>query len=58
MARFIVTKKLTIKEALDSIVGIEKWFADNPTRKICQTDVFKVRRGFSATDILKHAVDY
>lgn len=50
----IVSQKLTIEESLDAIPKIEEWFAKNPTRKICQTDNFKVRRGFTGTDILKH----
>ena len=52
MARFIISKKLTISEAIEAIKDIEKWFKSNPTRKICQTDIFKVRRGFVGTDIL------
>lgn len=54
MARFIVTPKLTIREAIEAMKGIEEWFKKNPTRKMCQTDNFKVRRGFTATDILRH----
>jgi hypothetical protein len=52
--KIIVTEKLTVKEAFESIPKIEEWFKQNPTRKVCQTDYFKVRRGFVGTDILKH----
>lgn len=51
---FIISKKLTLVETLDSMPKIEEWFKKNPSRKICQTDTFKVRRGFVATDLLKH----
>ena len=54
MARFIVSKKLTLCDAIKYIPQIEKWFKDNPKRKICQTEIFKVRRGFVGTDILNH----
>lgn len=52
--RFIISKKLTIQEALENMPAIEKWFKDNPTRKKCQTETFSVRRGFTATDVLSH----
>lgn len=52
----IISKKLEIEEAIDSMPKIEEWFKKNPKRKICQTDNFKVRRGFVATDILKHTL--
>ena len=54
MGRIIITRKLTMKEALESIPQIESWFKKNPKRKVCRTDTFKVRRGFAGTDILKH----
>ncbi len=54
MARFIISQKLSIHEALAAIPQIEKWFKDNPTRKFCQTDTFRVRRGLTGTDILEH----
>lgn len=49
----IVYKKMTITEAIENIQKIEKWFSENKTRKICRTDLFKVRRGFVGTDIFK-----
>lgn len=55
MSSFIVFPKLTVKEALENIPAIEKWFKENPTRKVCQTENFKVRRGFTGTDVLKHS---
>lgn len=54
MARFIISKKLTIKEAIDAIPQIEQWFKNNPKRKVCLTDIWKVRRGFVGTDVLAH----
>lgn len=54
MAKFIISTKLKINEALDTMIDIEKWLKDNPKRKICQTDIFKVRRGYVVKDILKH----
>jgi hypothetical protein len=54
MSRFIISKKLTLQEALDFIPQIEKWFKDNPKRKFCQTETFRVRRGFTATDVFEH----
>lgn len=45
---------MTVKEAIENIPKIEEWFKLNPTRKICQTDIFKVRRGFTGTDIFNH----
>lgn len=54
MTTFIVSRKLSIKEATESIPQIEQWFKKNPSRKICRTDTFVVRRGFVGTDILAH----
>lgn len=56
MTTFIVFPKLSIDHALDLIPKIEQWFKQNPSRKICKTEYFKVRRGFVATDILNHTV--
>lgn len=56
MSTLVVFKKLSIKEALEYIPKIEQWFKDNPTRKICKTDLFQVRRGFVGTDILNHTL--
>ena len=49
----IISRKLTLSEALVAIPSVEQWFKENPKRKICQTDLWKVRRGFVGTDILK-----
>ena len=54
MARFIITKKMTVQEAFEAIKGIEIWFSKNPSRKVCNTETFKVRRGFTGTDVLGH----
>lgn len=53
MSGFVIFKKLSIEEAVDSIKKIEQWFKDNPTRKVCRTDLFKIRRGFVGTDVLE-----
>ncbi len=45
MSRFIVFRKLTGTEAEECIAGLEKWFANNPRRQVCNTDLFKVYRG-------------
>lgn len=52
MTAFTISRKLTIKEALETIPQIEQWFKDNPKRKDCKTDRFVVRKGFVGTDIL------
>ncbi len=57
MAGFIIFKKLTLIEALDSIIQIQQFFRENPRRKICRTDLFKVRRNHIIEDILKHTLE-
>ena len=54
MSGFIISQKLTLKEAIESMPKMEQWFKENPNRKFCNTDTFRVRRGYTATDILKH----
>lgn len=54
MARIIVFKKLSLKEATDLMVKVEDFFQKNKSRRICRTDLFEIRRGYTATDILKH----
>lgn len=55
MSGFIVFQKLTQKEAIETIRDIEKWFNANPKKKQCKTDLFVVRRGHIAEDVLKHS---
>ena len=55
MAGFIVFKKLPLEEAIKNMIAIEQWFKNNPNKKTCTTDLFKVRRGFVATDIAEHS---
>jgi len=57
MSTFMVAKKLNKTEAKIAYRGITKWFKANPTRKVCRTEVFDVRRKFIKEDILKHTVD-
>ena len=54
MSGFIISAKLTIQEAIENIPKVEKWFKENPTRKFCQTETFRIRRGFTATDFFEH----
>ena len=51
----VIVEKLTREEAEKNIALIEQWFKDNPRRKVCRTDLWKVRRGFVREDINKHA---
>jgi hypothetical protein len=57
MVGFIVFKKLTKKEADENISGINQFFKDNPSRKICRTDLFKVRRGHVEEDVYSHTIN-
>jgi len=52
--KFIVMKKFTYKKALKFMKDIEQWFNKHPKRKVCNTDVFKIRRKYIVKDILKH----
>ena len=54
MSGFIVFRKLTVYDAIDTMIGIEKFFRENPSRKVCRTDLFEIRRGHIVEDILKH----
>lgn len=56
MAGFIISRKLNVLEALEVMERMEIWFRDNPRRKICQTEIWKVRRGHLVEDILKHTL--
>lgn len=55
MSGFVVFKKLSLQKTIENMLGIEKWFSENPKRRVCNTDLFKVRRGFIVRDILKHS---
>lgn len=57
MAGFIIFRKFSHEEARENIDAIEKWFTANPRRRICLTDLFKVRRGHVREDILKHTIN-
>ena len=50
----IIFKKLSIDEAITAMKDFERWFRENPKRKICQSDFFKVKRGYLVETILKH----
>ncbi len=53
MSRFIFYQKLNTEEALETMRNIIVWFKENPTRRVCNTDLFKIRRSHIAEDILK-----
>ncbi len=48
-------RKLTQEEAQVNISQIEAWFKLNPKRRVCRTELWKVRRGHVNEDIMKHA---
>jgi len=50
----VIFPKLTTEEAEENIRKIEQWFSEHPKRKVCRTDLFKVRRGYVREDILEH----
>jgi len=50
----IVFKKFKLEEAIENMKLIEKWFRDNPKRKICKTNLFKIKKGYIVEEILKH----
>ena len=54
---FIIFEKLKIKQAIEIMINLEKWFNGNKTRKVCKTSLFKVRRNHILEDVLKHT-DY
>jgi hypothetical protein len=55
MAGILVFKKLTAEEAIVAMGDIEKWFRNNPRRRVCNSDLFKIRRGYLVEDVLKHS---
>jgi hypothetical protein len=50
----IITRKLTKGEAEKNILLITEWFKQHPRRKVCRTDLWKVRKQHVREDILKH----
>lgn len=54
MGSFIVFDPLNQKEATKTWKGLKQWFADNPRRKVCTTDLGKIRRTFMKEDFLKY----
>lgn len=62
MARLVVYKTIpnnTIKrEGKKAVAGVEKWFADNPKRRVCNAKVWygkraKIRKGHVQEDMDK-----
>ena len=56
MSSFLIFKKLTQQEAEETISQLEKWFKENPKRKICRTDLFKVRKNHVREDVMEHTI--
>jgi len=54
MANFQVFKKFTKTEAKILIEELEQWFKDNPKRRVCNTDLFKVKKGKIKETVLRH----
>ena len=52
--RFIVYKKLSKEEAEKLMSKARNWFESNPRRRVCRTDLFKIRRNYIREDILEH----
>lgn len=57
-----VSKSVILKEAKSNIPLIEKWFADNPRRRVCYTQFWygkmaNVRRGHVKEDVDKQALN-
>ena len=53
----VIFPKLTKKEAEKNIKDLEEWFRNNPRRKVCHTDLFKVRRSHIREDVLSHTIN-
>lgn len=49
----IVYTPLSQREATKTYKAIKQWFVDNPKRKVCQTDLLKVRKAHLKEDFLK-----
>ena len=41
---FIIFKKFELKEAIEVMETVEKWFRNNPEKKICKTDRFVIKK--------------
>ena len=55
MAGFIISRKLTKREAMDAVHDLTQWFINNPRRRVCRTDLgWKVRRDHVVEDITQH----
>ena len=59
----VVYKRLTARQTKSAVKKLEKWFADNPRRKICNAELngcfVKVRKRSIKEDIVKEiGMDY
>ena len=53
----LVYKKFTAEQAKGIVAKLNKWFRDNPKRRVCYTELFKFRRGHIIEDVLFHCED-
>ncbi|MEK6879799.1 MAG: hypothetical protein AABY22_09345 [Nanoarchaeota archaeon] len=53
---FILFNKFNKKDAKKLLTDMEEWFKNNPKRRVCYTDLFKIRRNHIKEDILKHCL--
>lgn len=56
MSGFVVFKKLSVMDALETMKMAEEFFRKNPKRKVARTDLFEIRRGHIVEDVLKRTV--
>ena len=54
MALFVIQRKLTKDEAEENIKCIEDWFKANPKRKVCKTELGKIRKSHVREEIMEH----
>ncbi len=52
---FVIRRKLTPEEAEETVKLLEQWFKDNPSRRVCRTDWFRVRKGHINEDVEAHS---
>jgi hypothetical protein len=50
---FVIYNLLTQRDAQKTYDGLLEWFKEYPTRKVCHTDLGKVKRGFIKSDLLR-----
>jgi hypothetical protein len=53
----IVFTPLSKRDGQKTYTALKKWFKNNPNRRICVTDLGKVRKSHIKDDLLKFCVD-